>query len=321
MPPGEGQTASRCSGGTEDGYSCSLQTDCPGGFCNANYQSYLGTLSLKAGDAICGTYAITFDETTSFIANGGAPGTDGSMSPATEGLTLTTGLPCTDTRGSCCTETSYGPLCSRSCEEDCTDSNQQFGGVGSTCDTFDPPCTLLTSPPNCAIDARRPYPPNAPGQREGFTSFTWFFQDPPGSGENSASDFRLRQVPSDSPPVPPAISSVSFEPGNAVVLHFSAPIQPNKWTCITHFASGFEKCLGFLPGDADGSRAVGAGDIIMIIDNLNDLLIPPLTKYQCDINRSGICAPSDIITEIDLLNGASGFPRQNGKTLEACPSR
>jgi hypothetical protein len=140
-------------------------------------------------------------------------------------------------------------------------------------------------------------------------------------GENAPNDFALRQVPSTTPPVPPTISSVSIEPGYAVTLHFSAPIQPNKWTCIKHLASGIEKCLGYLPGDAGGDRSASAADIVKIIDNLNRLAIPPLTMVQCDIDRNGVCAPSDIITEIDLLNGANGFPAQNNRTLSSCPSQ
>jgi hypothetical protein len=60
-------------------------------------------------------------------------------------------------------------------------------------------------------------------------------------------------------------------------------------------------------------------DILTLIDNLNGLIQPSLPVHQCDIDRSGLCVPTDLIAEIDLLNG-NGYPNQNGKSLEACPS-
>jgi hypothetical protein len=57
-----------------------------------------------------------------------------------------------------------------------------------------------------------------------------------------------------------------------------------------------------------------------MIDNLNGVRIPPLQLHQCDIDRSDLCNPSDILIEIDLLNGAGIFDAWNGRNLVACPS-
>jgi hypothetical protein len=39
-----------------------------------------------------------------------------------------------------------------------------------------------------------------------------------------------------------------------------------------------------------------------------------LNIWQCDIDRSDLCAPADILEEIDLLNGAGQFSVWNGTT-------
>ena len=61
-------------------------------------------------------------------------------------------------------------------------------------------------------------------------------------------------------------------------------------------------------------------DILELIDNLNGVRVPALLLNQCDIDRSNLCAPADILSEIDLLNGANGWPVQNGKSLPICAS-
>ncbi len=364
----DGQTASRCQGGSNVGGSCSTNSECPGGVCNADFLSYLGTLNLKVGSTACGIFTFTFssDIKKTFIANpAGIPVT---VVPAIQGLTLVVTVLCAPPGGACC----YEPTgtCSEALPSaTCAGPNYRWVGSCSTCGALDPPCgaaigaccfigncgtvecnddvlqqgcsglwagagstcattslcplgppIIDTSPPNCIIDARRPFPPSEPTQREGFTALWWPFYNFLGTDEDEPNDFAVRQVPSTTPPVPPTITSVTWESGNSVTLQLSEPIQPNKWTCIKHNASGCEKCLGYLPGDVNSNGSVAPADILEIIDNLNGVRNPPLMTSQCDIDRSGLCAPADILSEIDLLNGANGFPVQNGRALEPCPS-
>jgi hypothetical protein len=326
----DGQITSRCQGGSATGDPCAINANCPGGTCNPNFWSYVGTLYLKAGPNVCGTFTYTFinDINRTFIFN---PSTMPiSVLPKLEGLTLT-GPACPIAIGACCSETS-GVCANCATQEECSGPGQRWGGPGSSCATFSPHCfeepvpVSTVSPSNCTIDARRPFVPGQPPQREGWTSWTWYFSWPPGTFANAPDDFTIRQVPSSTPPVPPIIGSV-WVAGNTVTLHFTdetnsapRPIQPNRWTCVKHNASGVEKCLGFLPGDVNSNRAALPNDILDLIDNLNGLRATPLQPHQCDIDRSGLCAPADILTEIDLLNGANGWPVQNGRTLEPCPS-
>jgi hypothetical protein len=79
-------------------------------------------------------------------------------------------------------------------------------------------------------------------------------------------------------------------------------------------------CVGWLPADANGDGTSSPVDILAIIDNLNSRLEPPLEIWQCDINRSSLCEPSDILRLIDLLNGAGVYDSWNGQSLPACPT-
>lgn len=325
----DGVTASRCVGGQIPGASCLVSGDCAGGTCNQSFLSYAGTLNLKAGAEVCGTTTFTLvsDVSSTFLSPPGfipAP-----VLPAIQGLTLVAANQCVGSTGACCNDATGV------CQDNVLQANcsGRWGGAGSTCANINPPCVapantpIAWNPPPCAVDARRPYPPNTPASREGFISWAWTFQNTPGSGEDAPNDFTIRQVPATTPPVPPSIGSVNVA-GNTVTLNFrnaantaNFPIQTNRWTCVKHNASNVEKCLGALPADANSNLTAAPTDILDIIDNLNGVRVPPLVIYQCDIDRSGACAPADIITEIDLLNSVNGFPaNQLGRQLDACPA-
>lgn len=323
-----GQVASKCVGGLSHGLSCTTFANCPGGTCSSAFQHYAGTLYLKVGAAVCGTFTYTFqsDPSATFLMN--ADPFPINVLPTIQSLTLTLSLVCSNPVGACCTTEATQSHCQITCQEECTGPNQRFGGIGSNCAIINPPCVPIivdgpdfSWPSHCIIDARIPSLPNQPSERRGFTQWTLTFPNPIGPGEDDPDDFEITQIPPDTPPVPPTISSVIPGAGNTVTINLSRPVSTNRWTCLRHIASNKRTCLGYLPGDANSNRTVGPSDILTIIDNLNGLIHPPLELHQCDIDRSGVCTPADILTEIDLLNGANGFPVQNGRTLEACPSQ
>jgi len=147
------------------------------------------------------------------------------------------------------------------------------------------------------------------------------FQNPPGYAEDTPDDFEVTQIPAlPAPPNPPTIVVTNGPGANDKTLTFNVPIQPNRWTCIRHIASNARRCLGFLPGDANGNGFVLPNDILEIVDTINGVRPGgPLPIHLCDIDRSGVCLPADLIGELDLLKGF-GFSRQIGKTLPPCPS-
>ncbi len=323
-----GQTASRCQGGGNAGGSCSIASDCPSGTCNANFLSYAGTLNLKVGTAACGTYTFNFSSEAALTSIYNPDPFPVQVVPALEGLSLTvTGFACPiPPSGACCDTTDpQVPTCAVVPASQCVGATKRYGGDNSTCVNISPPCTppgntiTAVTPVHCIVDARRPHPQNQAATRQGFNSMTLTFQNPRGTGEDAANDFQVTQIPATTPPVPPTISSVTAVNATTITLNFSAPVQPNRWTCVRHIASNKQRCIGFLPADANSNLAALPNDILAIIDSLNGVRNPPLVIHQCDIDRSGVCAPADIIAQIDLLNG-NGYPNQNGRTLEACPS-
>ena len=73
--------------------------------------------------------------------------------------------------------------------------------------------------------------------------------------------------------------------------------------------------MGFLPGDVGGDGAATAADVLLVIDDLNGILIPPLELWQCDVDRSGICNAADVLGVFDVLNGADAFAPWNNVAI------
>ncbi len=174
---------------------------------------------------------------------------------------------------------------------------------------------VSSNPAKCNVDARRPFPPNTPGSPSTVNSIALTMAN--GCGAAAPSDFAVACTPAGAPC--PTVSNVQ-NAANTATVTFSTAIPAGKWTCVTHTASGTSACIGSLPGDANGDRTAGPSDIIKEIDHLNGVAVPPLALDHCDMDRSGVCGPPDIVTLIDLLNGASAYGVWNGKTLAACPS-
>jgi hypothetical protein len=182
-----------------------------------------------------------------------------------------------------------------------------------------PPCPAdpaTSVPPNCAIDARQPHEPGNPGALQGWKSVAMTFPAGCNVADAASGDFTVSVTPAGDAPT---VSDVSVA-GQTVTVTLSIEIPAQKWTCITHTATGKKVCLGSLPADVNGDGTAAPVDILDIIDNLNGVTNPPLAIYQSDIDRSAEPNPADILSEIDLLNGASGFLVWNGKTLPVCPS-
>jgi len=184
------------------------------------------------------------------------------------------------------------------------------------------PCSVVSTPPNCAIDARQPREPDPdiPAARQ-WNSVAMTFEGVCGVTGAVPGDFTVTVVPGNAGPNLPdptvmGVNAVS----QAVTVQLSRAIPAGSWTCITHTGTGKQVCLGSLPADVNSDRTAAPAEILDVIDNLNGVLNPPLAVHQCDFDRSAVCDPVDILTEIDLLNGASGFLVWNGKTLPACPS-
>jgi hypothetical protein len=246
--------------------------------------------------------------------------------------------------GSCCTDNAPAPGCNDdacceavcACDSFCCDTEWDFNCAGAgfvpgcgaavLCEDLcgaAPSCptgtVTFTNPPNGAVDARRPHPPGLPNQREGFTVFT--LTGPPGA---NASCFSLAETATFG--AANTISSVVENPAGTYTVTLSRPITSGAGTSITYTptsGTAITGCFKSHPANVNSDTGAAPVDILDLIDNLNGVRVPPLAIWQCDLDRSGVCLPADIITEIDMLNGANGFIVWNGTSRPvgpgACP--
>ncbi len=182
------------------------------------------------------------------------------------------------------------------------------------------PCEgiLDSDPPDCAVDARQTSDPSGtPAQ--GIESIALNLEGAtpdekcPDTGGYDRFQFTMREVPGTGTFFPDSVTH-NIPASGWATLRFP-PATPGVWTCVEF--RGDETCFGYLPGDADNDRTSLASDIPYLID----CIIGDETcgDYQCDIDRSGLCGASDILREIDLLNGAEEYLDWLNESLQTCP--
>ncbi len=214
--------------------------------------------------------------------------------------------------GACCdgSGTCDATLSRHACEA----GSGTYAGAGVSCgDGCGVRSPIDSDPPNCAIDARQPTKPD--GSRGGTDTLTMTF-DLDAEGLASA-DFAVSLVPSGN--ISPSVFSVvpTADP-KTVLLVFDFPFPELFWTCVRHVPSGVSTCIGALPADTGGDGLSDAADVVALLDCVSGTSTCQL--WQCDLNRSGMCTPADMLRLIDLLNGAGAFTASDGATLPVCPS-
>jgi len=176
----------------------------------------------------------------------------------------------------------------------------------------DYPRIIDSDPPDGAIDARRPFDPDDPNVRYGWSAVTLTF--PAATiATVGLNDFELVQN-GGSTANTPAIASVEQIDADHLLLTLDGPIVPGAWTTIIHTMSGSRVRLGFMPGDVNGDAAATATDILELIDFLNGVS-EPHEPWSTDVDRSGATNATDILEVIDLLNGAGQYPAYNNTRL------
>lgn len=99
--------------------------------------------------------------------------------------------------------------------------------------------------------------------------------------------------------------------GMTLELDLSGPIATGVYTCFAFNSD--QTCVGYLPGDVDGSGTSDGGDVLAMTTALTNGTAP-------DIDRSGDTGPEDLLRVIDLLNGGGAFAAWHGESLGNCPS-
>lgn len=171
-----------------------------------------------------------------------------------------------------------------------------------------------SDPANCAVDARQNSNLNG-SNPDGWDFVSLTFNPPSCVPIAESGDFSVSQS---APGTPPGVADASVN-GGAVDVELDAAINPGVWTCVTHIPSGFERCFGFLPGDADGDGLGEAADVTRLSDHLSSIG-PLLPIHQCDMDRSNLCGARDVVRAGDLLNGAETYIPRLAASLGACPT-
>jgi hypothetical protein len=201
-------------------------------------------------------------------------------------------------------------------------------GIDDACEEGCPTATILQSdPPSGTVDARQPHPLNSAAVRQGIGA-------PGGSGvlaepihiqlspavAGAEHCFAMCETAVD-PLGPNDIASVMYHGSGLYQIILDRAIAMGAVTTITYTGDNSFVTYVSHPGNVNSDTITSPPDILHLIDNLNGVRIPPLTPYQCDLDRSAACAPADIITLIDLLNGAGAFEPWNGtgRPVNTCP--
>lgn len=179
-------------------------------------------------------------------------------------------------------------------------------------------CPRLSNPPSCVIDARQPNAADDSAEQYGWDAVDITFTKDPGSVLPVAFSVWTSRG------FPPVINSVVGE-GNTRTLELSKRISPKAWTCFEYIPAecdGWATCLGYLPGDINSDRETTPNDVTDLIDVLSGV-VGPAELWQCDADRSGHCAPADILRVVDILNGGGDLASFLGASLPpiaACPA-
>ncbi len=176
------------------------------------------------------------------------------------------------------------------------------------------PLLLSCDPAHCDTDARIPHEPENPTIRLLWREMVMTFDR--SARDMTPSDFEVVLVPNEG--VLPGIASVT-PVGNSATVMLNRRISPKQWTCLRHLDSGRQCCMGSLPADANRDRMSLSEDVEHLLDNLLGMVGPALRAEQCDIDRSSLCAPADLLMGADLLSGVETFLPYLGAGLPECP--
>ncbi len=173
---------------------------------------------------------------------------------------------------------------------------------------------VSSNPPDGAIDARMPSNVNGSSFWQGWNQFV-FRLEGVASTDLAVNSFALKSTGGVSTP----INNVAVDEDGLVTLttQYGVPIPEGERTVIKHEPTGTEICLGYLPGDVDGSGKVDGADLLTLIDAING--VKNLPSYSTDLNRDGLTNSEDQLTWIDLTNGADAYSAWFGESLPSCP--
>lgn len=218
-------------------------------------------------------------------------------------------------RGACC----MGDSCVIQTQEACLGNGGVYQGTETVCSINQCGDIRIVSslPPeaNCSIDARQP---SSPDGTNSVSNSTIILQLSGPVLTPIAQDFIVTVDPVGQIN-PPSIVRASAIGGDIIVVELDKPFPLGAFTCLQLQGKVESICFGVLPGDVNGDLTSNLVDTRAMMDCLTGVaLFCPLTS--CDVDRSGSCQASDIMRQIDLLNGAGVYEEWLNQNMGPCPS-
>ena len=208
------------------------------------------------------------------------------------------GLDVDCTVGACCSPKLE--FCYMATQATCQDEGglHQLGGTECVTETCE--ITILASMPTAgAIDARQPSNPDGTDPA-GLETVEILFT---GNPALLVPEDLVVEVLAEGATAPKVLSVIVDQATVSVQLDQAIPT--GAWTSIRHVSSGTTTWFGSLPGDVNGDRTADTADITAVVDCVRNP--GSCFDWQCDIDRSGMCAPADILRVIDIINGVGAF--------------
>ncbi|MEK6800077.1 MAG: hypothetical protein AABZ12_14025 [Planctomycetota bacterium] len=193
-------------------------------------------------------------------------------------------------------------------------------GVDDACEAC-PAATLNSAdPPNRTVDARQPYAADAPLPRQGIGS-----PGEPGSVREAIRVlliprlagaehcFELCETSADPTLGANNIQTTTYQGNGIYELVLDHAVPAGQATTISYRGDGSFVEYRPHPANVNGDVQANATDVQKLIDCcLRNSCIVPWGARSCDIDRSNLVSPLDILTEIGLLIGADAWMPWNG---------
>jgi hypothetical protein len=174
---------------------------------------------------------------------------------------------------------------------------------------------IFVDPPNGVVDARQPYPPANPANRQGIDTIR--VQGVPGIDNITCWD----RCETAQDGARNDIAEVIDNGNGTFDVKLERSITTGAVTTITYRGKSggtYKAKFTSHPANVDGDSASSPVDILGIIDVLNGVSPARWGNYSADVDHSGMAGPADILRVIDLLNGADEFDPWLGVSLPQC---
>lgn len=199
-------------------------------------------------------------------------------------------------------------------------------GINDACEECPQATIASAAPVSGTVDARQPHARNAATPRQGIGSpgvvgsrreSIVIVLSPPVSGAEGC--FRLCETGVDL--LPNDIQSVTYQTNGVYEMVLNHAIAVGQVTTIEYVGDGSSVEYISHPSNVEGTGTSDGNDIQEHIDCcLNGICTPMWGAHSCEIDRSNLVTPADLLFLIDLQNGTQLWTVWGGTVLPPNPS-